>query len=78
MEEAGCEDGFRICGVGILEGYRPAFARRSKEMGRDVLEVENLKIELYKKPVIVIKNLEPNILGFDKRDVLKRASNVFR
>jgi hypothetical protein len=32
MRKANCEDKFHICGVGILDGYRLAFTRYSKNL----------------------------------------------
>lgn len=39
MRNAGCEDRFHICGVGILNGYRLAFTRYSSKWGGGVLDI---------------------------------------
>ncbi|HHV59433.1 MAG TPA: gamma-glutamylcyclotransferase [Clostridiaceae bacterium] len=39
MRNAGCEDKFHICGVGILNGYRLAFTRFSSKWGGGVLDI---------------------------------------
>jgi gamma-glutamylcyclotransferase (GGCT)/AIG2-like uncharacterized protein YtfP len=39
MRKANCEDKFHICGVGILDGYRLAFTRYSKNWEGGVLDI---------------------------------------
>ncbi|HHW47347.1 MAG TPA: gamma-glutamylcyclotransferase [Clostridiaceae bacterium] len=39
MKKAGCENKFRICGVGILNDYRLAFTRCSSKWGGGVLDI---------------------------------------
>lgn len=39
LRNAGCEDRFHICGVGILDGFRLAFTRRSEKWKCGVLDI---------------------------------------
>ncbi|MFZ5591568.1 MAG: gamma-glutamylcyclotransferase family protein [Bacillota bacterium] len=39
MKEAKCENDFQICGVGILNGYRLAFTRKSEKWDGGVLDI---------------------------------------
>lgn len=73
MKEANCENRFRICGVGILNDYRLAFTKHSRNWGGGVLDIVKSPGDyvlgvVYEVPEEAVSALDKREGYRDKRD----------